>query len=428
MGAMAFRWLLTCALVVPLLALPARAEDDDEDWAFRRELNERYTLAFRQEVHETIDSGLAWLRASQLADGSWRSQYGGRYPLGPTALATLTLLKGGVVADSPTVQKAFAYMRKQKLQRTYSVSVLLMALDAKYDPAKDPFDIERDSRYATTKKRLPCEENISKADKAWMRAGVKFLVDAQSGDGVWRYPSGGFDLSNTQYALLGLKAALRCGIKVPTRVWLDALRFLLDHQEKFGPPVIYEANEIRGRYRLSWKEKALARGFRYVNTSQPITGSMTTAGLAGLIICQGALWKSRKFTGRLRERTRTGIRDAMAWMQTFFDVTHNPIQSGSGKVVARPGGYWHYYYLYGLERAGILGRIRYFGDNDWYRDGAEIIFRDQVRQKGSDAGYWPFATTGVGQRPSLENTCFAILFLKRATPRMRTPAITPNHK
>ncbi len=424
MAAMVVRSLLICGLLA-LAALPVRAEDDDEEWTFRRELNERYSLEFRQQVHETIDSGLKWLLANQRPDGSWPSRFGNRYPLGPTALATLTVLKGGVSADDPAVEKAFAYMRKQKLTRTYSVSILLMALDAKYDPAPDPFEVKRESRYADSSKRLPCEENISKADKAWMRAGVKFLIDGQNADGVWRYPAGGFDLSNTQYALLGLKASLRCGIKVSSRVWFDALKFLLDHQETFGPPVIYKANEIRGRYRIEWKEKSLARGFRYVAKTQPITGAMTTAGLAGLIICQGALWKSRKFTGKTRERTRTGIRDAMAWMQHFFDVTRNPVHPGSGNAMAGAG--WHYYYLYGLERAGILGRIRYFGEDDWYRDGAEIIFRDQILNKKTKCGYWP-SEMGRGPRPSLENTCFAVLFLKRATPAMRTPAITPNHQ
>ena len=37
---------------------------------------------------------------------------------------------------------------------------------------------------------------------------------------------------------------------------------------------------------------------------------MTTAGAAGLMICQSMLWKSRKFTADDRDRTRTAVRDA----------------------------------------------------------------------------------------------------------------------
>ena len=59
-----------------------------------------------------------------------------------------------------------------------------------------------------------------------------------------------------------------------------------------GEPVLYKANEVRGRYRFEWTERALARGFRYTDQGegppgmqrplgmQQPTGSMTTAGLA----------------------------------------------------------------------------------------------------------------------------------------------------
>ena len=191
-------------------------------------------------------------------------------------------------------------------------------------------------------------------------------------------------------------------------MFLDALTFLLEHQEKVGRPVVYKANEVRGRYRFEWTEPAVARGFRYKNDKHPISGSMTTAGLSSLIICQNALWKARAFNGKMRKRTRDGIRDAMAWMQAFYDVTRNPVEP------AKSGGNglkWHYYYLYGLERAGVLGRIRHFGDNDWYFDGALCLLDHQ------DV-YWLIPR-------SLEDSCFAVLFLKRATTNVNAPVITP---
>src|SRR5438105_2307547 len=83
-------------------------------------------------------------------------------------------------------------------------------------------------------------------------------------------------LSSAQYALLGLKAADRCGLKVPLDVWRASLQFLLGSQDADGPEVELRGNEVRGDYRIEWKEKAKARGFHYSGAGKtPATGSMT---------------------------------------------------------------------------------------------------------------------------------------------------------
>jgi hypothetical protein len=380
--------------------------------------DERYPIEFRRRVGKSIDRGVAWLRTQQAPDGSFPSHYGKHYPMGPTALATLTLLKGGVKPDDAAIKRAFAHLRTLPMQKVYSVAVLLMALDARHAPARDPFVAETVDRYGRATRKDPCLDSISKEDAAWMKVGVSFLIKHQTTKGVWRYPTKDtFDLSNTQYALLGLKAAMRCGMKIPPSVWLSALRFLIAHQRPDGKAVRYQANEVRGKYRIAWSEPAKARGFQYANAKQPITGSMTTAGLSSLIICQSELWGSRQFKGDLRNKTRLGIRDAMAWLQTWMEVRVNPVEGLDGKPAHPPapaiGGPNHYYYLYGLERASILGRIRLYGKRDWYEEGAEILMMDQ-REDGS----WPC-------QMKLTDSCFALLFLKRATIRMKVPVITP---
>lgn len=377
----------------------ARADFGKDEQKFP---NDAYPGELRRRVQEAVLKGSNWLLIHQRDDGSWASPYGATYPVGPTALAVLALLKSGVPPGHPKVEKAFAYLRGLPLTRTYEVGILLMALDAKYDPAPDPFAAEEVDRYGQRVVAEPCADLISKEDLAWMKQGVDFLVKHQT-TGFWRYPDGGFDLSNTQYALLGLKAADRCGLKVPTNVWVDALAFLLGHQEADGPEVEVRANEVRGAYRIEWKEKAKARGFRYVAGRSPLTGSMTTAGAACLMICQSQLWKSRKFGAEDRQRTRVGVRDALAWMQLHFDVTRNP---GGGPQ-------WHYYYLYGLERLGILAHTRFVGKVDWYAEGAELLLHDQ-----DPPGSW--------WEGDVVDTCFALLFLKRSSFRTANPVITPS--
>ncbi len=389
--------LLAAVLLSPLGGPAARAEFDEDEAKFP---NEAYPPAFRKRVNAAVDRGAHWLLRHQRPDGSWADRHGGSYPMGPSALATLAVLKSGVPGDHPRIEKAFAHLRELPLQKTYSVAILLMALDARYGPAQDAFATETVDRYGHRSEPTPCEAGISKEDLAWMKRGVKFLVQNQQG-GVWRYPRGKFDLSNTQYALLGLKAASRCGVDIPRRVWMDALAFHLQHQETEGEEVKIRVNEVRGDYRIEWTEKAHARGFSYVGRRNP-TGSMTTAGIAGLLICQSELWQSRSFTAKLRQRSRDAIRDAFAWMQKHYAVHGNP----------QAGLRHHYYYLYGLERAGILGHARFIGPHDWYEDGAWLLLDAQ-------------ATDGSWRRGGLVDTCFALLFLKRATVRTTTPAITP---
>jgi len=297
-----------------------------------------------------------------------------------------------------------ANLRARPLTKTYDVGVLLMALHALHSPLASIEDVRID-KYGHRTIKDPCQSKMGKADRAWVKRCVAFLLAKRQG-GHWRYPEGGVDLSNTQYALLGLWAASRCGFAIPPAVWMEALTWLLSVQERTGPAVKLRVNEVRGSYRVTWTEKARARGFRY-RTENPVTAAMTTAGMAGLAICQDELWGSRAFTPSLRQRTRRGIRDTMAWLQENFDVRKN---------TGEPTGGWHYYYLYGLERAGILARMRFMGKWDWYMEGAQYLLETQA-----GTGCWT-------SEHVLLDTAFAILFLKRSTRRTRNPVITPSSK
>jgi hypothetical protein len=366
------------------------------------EKDDPYPPAFRQRVNEAVADGVEFLFKRQKPDGSWPGDGDELkpYPLGVTALMSLACLMGGTPPEDPRLEKAFGYMRTLPLDKTYSVGVLLMALHAKYAGTEDTF---AQDAYGNPVNTDPCVSKMNPVDREWMQKGVDFLL-ANQNNGNWRYPGGGTDLSNTQYALLGLWAASRCGLKVPQEVWFSALEWLLTAQERTGPEVKLRLTEARGEYRVVVTEMARARGFRY-RPEDRLTGSMTTAGLAGLVICQDELWASRRFTAEQRSRTRKGVRDAMAWLQENFDVTRNPGQ---------PEGGWHFYYLYGLERAGILARTRFIGTKDWYLEGATWLVGTQ-RSDGS----WMVEHV-------LLDSAFAVLFLKRSAMKARRPAITPS--
>ena len=69
----------------------------------------------------------------------------------------------------------------------------------------------------------------------------------------------------------------------------------------------------------------------------------------------------------------------------------------------------HFYYLYALERAGILYGTEHFGGRAWYAEGAKFLLETQKPD-----GSWR-ESDYAGVAPETWDTCFAILFLRRAT-------------
>ena len=66
-----------------------------------------------------------------------------------------------------------------------------------------------------------------------------------------------------------------------------------------------------------------------------------------------------------------------------------------------------YYYLYGLERAGRLTARRFIGKHDWYREGAEVL----VREQDSLSHYWK--GNWYAERDPRISTAMALLFLSK---------------
>jgi hypothetical protein len=105
-----------------------------------------------------------------------------------------------------------------------------------------------------------------------------------------------------------------------------------------------------------------------------------------------------------RESKRSAaILDGLAWLQVHYTVetVPGPIEwDGITKTTYVP------YYLYGLERAGILTGNEKFGTHPWYSDGVHLLL-DAQKPDGS----WALDDWGK----DTWDTCFALLFLKRAT-------------
>ncbi|MGQ0612420.1 MAG: hypothetical protein ACT4PV_01530 [Planctomycetaceae bacterium] len=388
---------------------------------------------FKGRVNAAIEKGLAWLLTRQNAIGrfpAFEDARGDIYPLGMHALATLALLKGGHEIDSTETRSALGALFKlveeqQYTLKTYEVALALMVLEAKacFQPAKD-----RD------KGKKPPKPNPESQDLEVARRLVSWLQSKQQAGGLWRYPEDGVDLSNTQYAILGLWAAHRIGVEVDKGVVRRCVEGTMARQQTTGPEVERVLKSSDPRYG-AWMRTGIkdrARGWRYMPdfekrleggavemVTYPFSGSMTTAGIAVLAIGREILGKDFWLTPERDRKLRQSLYDGFAWLDRNWDIEDNPGQRGN----------WPFYWLYGLERAARLASLENVGPHDWYFEGAMRLLADQ-REDGS----WPRKQR---MRPPKDanvrwwsdqvDTAFALLFLLRTTPDLKIPApvVTP---
>ena len=129
---------------------------------------------------------------------------------------------------------------------------------------------------------------------------------------------------------------------------------------------------------------------------------MTCAGISSLIISGLRRFQGQEFLqGESIQELRQGgmnknLQHGIDWLASHFQVGQN---FGAGQQ-------WKFYYLYGLERAGRLAGVRFFGQHDWYRLGAEELVHDQDKL----TGFWRGQL--VENDPVLA-TSFALLFLAK---------------
>lgn len=214
-----------------------------------------------------------------------------------------------------------------------------------------------------------------------LQSAANWLIEAQLNNGMWSYRGGGNrrrqrgDNSNTQFALLGLHEAAKAGAEVPRGVWLRSARHFNNTQLPDG-------------------------GWTYVFTRRGRLGSygsMTAAGVASLYVCgqrlfvgQPAVFRDGVYLGCGNYHRHEGIAKGLEWLGKRFTVTENPGRRTS----------WLYYYLYALERVGMVSGRQFIGRFDWYREGAAYLVQQQRAADDSWNG-------------SLRDTAFALLYLAK---------------
>jgi len=288
-----------------------------------------------QDVNTAIKKGIAFIRTQQKEDGYFKPP-DDVYADGYAALCMLAFLKSGVPSSDPAVQKALEFIQCCPYTKTYSTAVRIMALEALHD----------------------------KKVTGQILSGAKWLLENfRDVEGEWAYPDNSVDLSNTQYAVLGLWTAERFGFKSPKEIWKRlASTVIKKHQTQSG-------------------------GFTYNQNSEEAKGSMTCAGLFILPLCQEKLKKDPEII--------EAIDSGWKFLERRYIASGNPL----GEQIYTKDHF--YYYLYSLERCCAIAGKQKITQKDWYREGAAELVKLQ-----DDNGSW---------KNNIKETSFALLFLKRST-------------
>ncbi len=392
----------------------------------------------QEAIDRAIEKGVEALRRMQQPDGTWQHQY-----IGATALAGLTLLECGGDKEDQDVLRAADAVRKASvsLAHTYSISLSLLFLDrlgdredeplieslaarlmAGQDPTSGGWSYGCPPNSEADRQRL--KEDLNKRKKAAPRPQPRGPERGRPapppGAGPAGFPppppvfpmidqssmvGGAGDNSNTQFAALGLWVARRHGAKIDRAAALLADRFRSMQLEDGGWPYNPRPGGMPAFVPLP---KGLGS-----------TPSMTCAGLLALAIADGATLeraRQRKSDAKLPDISKD--KNLSKGLEALGAVIDNPRglkPAGAVKTVgpqvgppvfdpANRVGKRSFYFLWSLERVAVALDLKTIGNKDWYNWGAEILLESQAPDGSWNGDY------GVGG----VDTCFALLFLKRA--------------
>jgi len=326
-------------------------------------------------------------------------------------LMLLTFIHADVPESDAKFRELFQRAMDAKMERTYKVALLAMCLEeldrVKYQPKIKQcaqFLVDNQCQNGQWSYGAPSAfvdgtpsvgtpraavASAGKPPAAGEREKPKVVHKIPVEKRVQGPPAG--DNSNSQYAALCLRACHDAGIQLPRDTVVKlARRWWTTSQlgEKGGK----DTSVSTGAGPLT----ADPRGWSYT-TNDPAYGSMTAGAIGAVCIFDYILgddWKKDKV-----------VAGGMGWLIKNFSVTENvgPCETG-GKDAKE----FLYYYLYALERVGMLYDTPLVGNHDWYLEGARVILAAQKPD-----GSW--AESGPATMRPTWDTCFAILFLKRAT-------------
>ena len=282
---------------------------------------------------------------------------------GLTALAAYALLSAGEDPENPDLAEAVRWLTEAPIVGTYALGMRAQVwLNLPPRPEFRQAMLADGNLLGRAIQGNNPEERTVKDDK---NHGTFDYLPVETGR---------VDLSSTQYGVLGVWAYAKYGGEVPLGYWQEMENAWLRWQQPDG----------------GWAYAGEPRA------DKPTAMSITTAGVASLYVTQDYLHSGEgigcngNITNPAIERGLTFLVEGFPYLLGKKDVPDN--QAAREKASRNDV----HYTLYGVERIGVASGLKYFGDLDWYAEGARWLLDKQSKDGG-----WG----------STENTCFALLFL-----------------
>ena len=378
-----------------------------------------------EEIEAARVRGVDFLKTQQQEDGSWDFK---GHEVGITALCTLALIENGLPISDPIVEKAQRYIVKNYdgVKQTYDITLAILLLSRVGD---------RDNRkpIRDLAARLVAGQNV---DGGWHyscpAATQSILVD--SNERVKPQPGKG-DNSCTQFAVLGLWVSSRWGVNIDSPMLKVSERFVATQREDGGWPYMHEdkPKEMKDGDPNAAAPPADSAGTDAAKIS-PSSPSMTFAGLFCLTVARANRIRAELSGVRLPKpkaapmpKTKPKTSDPAPMPMSDEPETNLAAVDDPGKeaktltedpVFAKgltragqfagsisPGS--ARYFLWSVERMGVLLGQDKFGTTDWFKNGSAALLASQDKTDGS----WKSGNEAWG---SLSDTAFAILFLRKA--------------
>jgi hypothetical protein len=335
-----------------------------------------------EQVEAAIEKGKAFLYSKLNEEGNWeevqkpeaatvkadkkvdnrQTDLKGRQWGGLTSIATYALLAAGENSQESKLKAAITFLQTANIQSTYGLGLSAQVWNLVPPTAES-------KRVAAHDVRMLDNGMNHKGNSAGFYAywtGTKMGTDQPRwGDttGYGPEPKGWYDLSNSQYAVLGMWALEQSGAEVPNDYW----------------KTVEDA----------WKKAQQADGGWGYRPSEGSKPSMTAAGIATLFITQDYTLPDT-WSACHGGAPTPQIDKGLEWMDKQIDQVMS-----SGDL----------YTLYGMERIGVASGRKYFGKFDWYKSGADAIVKKQRKDGGWSGGHGG----------DIGSTAFALLFLSRGS-------------
>ncbi|HSZ57403.1 MAG TPA: DUF4159 domain-containing protein [Tepidisphaeraceae bacterium] len=341
------------------------------------------SAATSEQVQKAIDKGQAFLLANRNAQGNWeeidepqvgkevelRTSTQGRQWGGLTALSTYALLASGKDARDPELAEPIKFLLHANIESTYALGLSSqLALYLPHERTRDliPHNLGKLSHgiFMTNAgyppARWPAHTGFYSYWTGEAKGSLRKTIDLKETDFGRPQNQDWFDLSNSQYGVLGMWALEQAGASPPEGYWKVVDAAWRRAQSEYG-------------------------GWNYHPSENGATCSMTAAGVATLFITQDYALQHNwgQCQGGVKD---PAIDRGLAWMD------HNIDEAVSSSC----------YTIFGIERIGAASGRTTFGSRDWFQVGADYLINHQ-----KEDGSWK---TDHGEVP---DTSFALLFLSR---------------